>query len=229
MNGFTARFKRSSWPATTAPPGSSRRSHSGSDFRDTSLVLDSSGRPHVSYYDYGANGSSTDLKYAFFDGAAWTITTVDANNAGEHNSLALDSLGRPRIAYIGSGAARFASFDGNAWTTQSELWTVHVVGTDCEMWDVGVPLCRSNTRRNRRSPYQNNPNSSVPRMTARFPVVASDTAGYSPTQTTEPGETTPELRSAADIESALSAIRPATAPMGKNDPCTSAAHSGSPV
>src|SRR4030042_2109936 len=38
-----------------------------------SLALDSSNRPHISYYDtiHGA------LKYAYFDGAVWVITTLD--------------------------------------------------------------------------------------------------------------------------------------------------------
>ena len=62
----------------------------------TSLALDSSGNPHISYYDY-TNG---DLKYAYKDGTGWHTETVDsAGDVGLYTSLALDSSGNPRISY----------------------------------------------------------------------------------------------------------------------------------
>jgi ligand-binding sensor domain-containing protein len=62
----------------------------------TSLALDSSGNPRISYYD-ATNG---DLKYAAGDGSAWQITTVDSDGiTGQYTSLALDSSGNPWISY----------------------------------------------------------------------------------------------------------------------------------
>jgi hypothetical protein len=53
---------------------------------DTSLVLGSNGNPHISYYDY-TNG---DLKYAYWTGSSWSITTVDsADDVGWFTSIAV--------------------------------------------------------------------------------------------------------------------------------------------
>jgi hypothetical protein len=61
-----------------------------------SLALDAAGRPHISYYD----STNDDLKYAYFDGTAWQIETVDsAGWVGYYTSLELDSFGRPHISY----------------------------------------------------------------------------------------------------------------------------------
>ncbi len=54
----------------------------------TSLRLDSAGLPRISFYD-STNG---DLKYATYDGTAWSLSTVDT--AGF-----VDSAGNPWISY----------------------------------------------------------------------------------------------------------------------------------
>jgi len=69
----------------------------------TSLAIDFSGRPHISYYD----DTNKDLKHAVrvgsggnCGGGAWQCETVDsAGDVGEHASLAIGQDGRPRIAY----------------------------------------------------------------------------------------------------------------------------------
>ncbi len=67
--------------------------------RFTSLVLDSRGRPHISYCRYDPTAQSCQaLQYAFHDGAAWNVTTVDSPG-GEYSSLRLDGLDNPHIAY----------------------------------------------------------------------------------------------------------------------------------
>ncbi|MBI5236770.1 MAG: hypothetical protein HY886_11070 [Deltaproteobacteria bacterium] len=68
----------------------------------TSIALDGSGNPRISYYDF-TNG---DLKYAWCDSACetaanWTYIAIDnAGDVGRYTSLALDpTTGAPRISY----------------------------------------------------------------------------------------------------------------------------------
>jgi polar amino acid transport system permease protein len=85
----------------------------------TALVLDSSGNPHVSFYDV----TDSALKYARWTGSAWDIQTVDADgDVGRFTSLVLDSRGRPHISYClydpaaqACQALKYASYDGAAW------------------------------------------------------------------------------------------------------------------
>jgi len=63
---------------------------------DTSIALDPSGNPRISYFD----SYNYHLKYARYDGANWQIETVDSStNVGWYNSLALDSIGNPHFSY----------------------------------------------------------------------------------------------------------------------------------
>jgi hypothetical protein len=85
----------------------------------TSMALDGSGNPHISYFD----ANSLDLKYAYKSGGSWTIVVVDSlGTVGEYTSLALDGTGNPRISYHGNNTLKYASCDtscddaGN-WTT----------------------------------------------------------------------------------------------------------------
>jgi len=59
----------------------------------TSIALDSSNNPHISYHD----DTNKDLKYAHYDGS-WNIETVDsAGYVGPLTSIALDSSNNPHI------------------------------------------------------------------------------------------------------------------------------------
>lgn len=61
----------------------------------TSLALDSSGDPHISY-----QGSSGGLLYATRSGGVWAVETADRiGNTGYHTSLAIDSQDNPHISY----------------------------------------------------------------------------------------------------------------------------------
>ena len=63
---------------------------------NTSIVLDSSNTPHISYFDW----INQDLKYAHYDGSPWHRETVDGEGSvGRYTSLALDSSNNPHISY----------------------------------------------------------------------------------------------------------------------------------
>jgi hypothetical protein len=104
----------------------------------SSLVLDSSSNPHISYFD-SSHGA---LKYAIWNGV-WNSQTVDATTAvgassasvGTYSSLALDSKGYPHISYINYtnfntgyltinsslvfGDLKYAWWDGTSWKNQT--------------------------------------------------------------------------------------------------------------
>ncbi len=62
----------------------------------TSIALDSSDHPHISYF----NITTDDLKYAKWNGSAWSIETVDsAGIVGHYSSIAVDGNGYPHISY----------------------------------------------------------------------------------------------------------------------------------
>ena len=79
----------------------------------TSLALDASDHPRVSYY----GGAEDVLKYAYYDGAAWITETVDVAGEGHYTSLDLDSSGWPHIScYRAAGAdLKYAYHDGSTW------------------------------------------------------------------------------------------------------------------
>jgi hypothetical protein len=80
----------------------------------TSMVLDSSEHPHISYHD----STNTDLKFASYDGVGWQTMTVDATgDVGTYSSLALDRKGRPHISYYDAtnGDLKYAMHDGLVW------------------------------------------------------------------------------------------------------------------
>ena len=82
--------------------------------RYSSLVLDSSEQPHISYYARGY------LMYASWDGLAWQVDTVDGDDhtgVGQWTSLALDASNRPCIAYhdFTNDDLKYAMWDGSTW------------------------------------------------------------------------------------------------------------------
>jgi hypothetical protein len=82
--------------------------------RQSSLALDSLGRPHISYDD-DANGN---LKYASWKGSVWNIEIVDRNkHIGLHSSLALDPYGNPHISYEDNAVGNliYAYLNASMW------------------------------------------------------------------------------------------------------------------
>jgi hypothetical protein len=97
----------------------------------TSLALDSSNRPHISYYDV----TNRDLRYARWTGSAWSIQTVDWNgDVGQYSSIALDASGYPHIAYYDSTNKdlKYARWTGSGWSIQT-VDSNHDVGKYCSL------------------------------------------------------------------------------------------------
>ena len=87
---------------------------------NSSLSLDSSGRPHITF---------DQLKYAYWDGLSWQIETVENIGSTYKASLALDSHDHAYIGYLaGTDRQLMAAYwDGMNW--QSEVIT--------DEWDGG--------------------------------------------------------------------------------------------
>jgi hypothetical protein len=91
----------------------------------SSLALDGDGRPHIGYYSYDKDSNTGDLKYAYWNGTGWEITTVDSSqDSGREVSMALSSKGVPLMSYrsgvrSNSGELRFAYLEGSEWYTQT--------------------------------------------------------------------------------------------------------------
>ncbi|MBN1139646.1 MAG: hypothetical protein JXM73_23945 [Anaerolineae bacterium] len=65
--------------------------------RYTSLALDSSGNPHISYYD----STNKNVKYAYQDDTGWHLGIVGpASSQAPYPSLALDSDGTAHVSYF---------------------------------------------------------------------------------------------------------------------------------
>jgi hypothetical protein len=80
------------------------------------LALDGSGRLHASYFA----PANQDLKYAYQDGDAWRLVTVDsAGNTGKFTSIAVDSQGYAHISYYDedSSALKYAYGQNERWKT----------------------------------------------------------------------------------------------------------------
>ena len=82
-----------------------------------SLVLQSDGTPHLSYYRQILDDPAQ-LWYATRSGGGWVRTMVDEGpGVGSYSSLALDSQNRPHISYYDhtNGDLKYARWDGSQW------------------------------------------------------------------------------------------------------------------
>ena len=88
----------------------------------TSIALDSSDHPHISYNLAFVNPSEGHLRYAEWTGSAWSIQTVDSRGSSgyaEHSSLDLDSTDKPHISYRGEGEIMYAHWTGSNWDIET--------------------------------------------------------------------------------------------------------------
>ena len=83
----------------------------------TSLALDSSDHPHISY-QVESNENPEILKYAYWDGSIWNIDSIDSDYAGRYSSISLANNGYPHIAYGSSEDLKYCFWDGSEWQIQ---------------------------------------------------------------------------------------------------------------
>lgn len=95
----------------------------------SSMKLDSSGNPHISY----GNLTEQDLKYAWFDGTNWHNVTVDTEGAvGAGSSLALRN-GNPRIVYydrmaFNATAPTYLKIAAGTFSGDTISWIISTIG-----------------------------------------------------------------------------------------------------
>jgi hypothetical protein len=65
---------------------------------DPSVVVDSAGRPHISYLGYYPGSGSQTPKYAHWDGNQWAIDAIEPVFTYGGTSIALDSRERPHVS-----------------------------------------------------------------------------------------------------------------------------------
>lgn len=102
-----------SWEITSVD--SSLEQYSG----QTSIVIDSSDYPHISYFD---DWYTADLKYVFWDVSGWEISVVDTEEyVGSDTSIAIDFFNKPHISYydISNGDLKYTHWDGSMWLTET--------------------------------------------------------------------------------------------------------------
>ncbi|MEN6355815.1 MAG: hypothetical protein ABFD83_01885 [Armatimonadota bacterium] len=155
------------------------------------LTLDSSGNPHLSYFDSTAGV----LKYAAGDFAnpRWTTSTADAQAFGvKDTSLAINGAGNPRISYYDflNGDLKYAAWDGSRWRSQTVDETGDVgMYTSLKLNAAGVPFISyyDNENSKLKYAYYNNGswncttvvgvNSSASDKVGKYSSLAFDTSG----------------------------------------------------
>lgn len=105
----------SGWDFSNSPVN-----HSGDGGEYTSLAVDASLDPHISYFD----GNGNALVYAHHNGTSWVNTVVDTVGASVtiHTAIVLDAQDEPHIAYTvdaGTGSLRYAYLDHGTWYTET--------------------------------------------------------------------------------------------------------------
>ncbi|MEW6592288.1 MAG: hypothetical protein AB1305_01155 [Candidatus Hadarchaeota archaeon] len=88
----------------------------------TSIALDQSGAPHISYSRYNTLNGDDNLNYTRWTGFDWAIFVIQStNDIGNYSSLALDNRGYAHVSYFNDSSddLRRAFWNGNNWTLEN--------------------------------------------------------------------------------------------------------------
>jgi hypothetical protein len=89
----------------------------------SSMVIDSTNRIHISHMEQNENTMNRTLKYSLFNGTSWYSTIVDDSVflVGAESSIDIDSRDNPHISYsedtygVDPIDLKYAYYDGNTW------------------------------------------------------------------------------------------------------------------
>lgn len=108
---------------------------------DPAIALDSSGNPHICYYDQ----TNEDLKYASLSDGSWvTETVISTGDVGEECGIAVDSSDNPHVSSNNgdtTNALRYATKSGGSWDIETfeQPENYHVTSTSIALDSDGYP------------------------------------------------------------------------------------------
>ena len=109
-----------SWDGSQwAAPATVETGPAYSTWSGVSLQLDPQDHPHISY-QHGDNPHGYTVRYAAWDGSAWSLSTVDSGYFSGDTALRLDSHLQPRVVYYSwsPSALRYARLVDSTWQRQ---------------------------------------------------------------------------------------------------------------
>ena len=92
-------------------------------FSNTSIAVDSSGYPIISYYSKPTNWASRSLKYAWYNGAVWQTGFIEAATDASDNGLAIDKDNHLHVAYRKDNFLKYAysASPGSLWSIEEVM------------------------------------------------------------------------------------------------------------